>query len=186
MVWRWIKMDWVSMERLWIISKIWQRRCWSVDYIHDCICADCLLRRPGPWTRDAATLPAAAARPDPTTPIDRNLANQVGSDHFSWLWQKTGPVSNIHYGPAINLYLYYCSCRDQRRMIAPPLDRTRPRCRTNIITTNIISTTQHPHITQPRILGDTICMENVHIIYIISIFIPWRLINLMKLDMKKT
>ena len=49
-------------------------------------------------------------------------------------------------------------------MIAPPLDRTRPRCRTNIITTNIISTTQHPHITQPRILGDTICMENVHII----------------------
>lgn len=56
------------------------------------------------------------------TPIDRNLANQVGSDHFSWLWQKTGPVSNIHYGVAINLYLYYCSCRDQRRMIGSPLD----------------------------------------------------------------
>ena len=58
------------------------------------------------------------------TPIDRNLANQVGSDHFSWLWQKTGPVSNIHYGVAINLYLYYCSCRDQRRMIGSPLDPT--------------------------------------------------------------
>ena len=162
------------MERLWFISKIWQRRCWVLMLTIFMIVYQCRLftEEARPVDPNAATLPAAAARPDPTTPIDRNLANQVGSDHFSWLWQKTGPVSNIHYGPAINLYLYYCSCRDQRRMIAPPLDRTRPRCRTNIITTNIISTTQHPHITQPRILGDTICMENVHIIYIISTFIP--------------
>jgi hypothetical protein len=49
--------------------------------------------------------------------IDRNSANQVPGDHFSWKWQKTGPVSNIHYGGAINLSLYYCSCLDLRGMI---------------------------------------------------------------------
>ena len=74
------------------------------------------------------------------TPIDRNLANQVGSDHFSWLWQKTGPVSNIHYGVAINLYLYYCSCRDQRRMIGSPLDPP-------------LHTTVHSPATPVQILG---------------------------------
>ena len=89
-----------------------------------------------PWWHDRLSLspphlapwyqpPAASARAStgPTTPIDRNLANQVGSDHFSWLWQKTGPVSNIHYRLAINLYLYYCACRVQRRMIGSRLDR---------------------------------------------------------------
>ena len=79
---------------------------------------------PHTWALTAVPAVMVGSHGGNATPIDRNLANQVGSDHFSWLWQKTGPVSNIHYGVAINLYLYYCSCRDQRRMIGSPLDPT--------------------------------------------------------------